>query len=268
MSERSEQPPAIVQTPPGLADSGPSIATPAGLEAAGGRFISRGRLTVRAIYWVAWIAVTRQGSLAVGFLREIEALGLGAVRLVASAGVLVGLIAIFQVAYQLNPLGAEMLSPRAVGWFAARELAPVVAGLLVVARSSSAIAGELDAILAAERATAPGGQLRAGRGELRRLAAWRRLVHATIVVDLPEKGLTTVQLDRGTVSAVSADSLSIAEAGGTSVTITLGAETRVRKDGKKAAVADLKVGDEVFAMSLVEGSSSEAYLVVVPRPRD
>lgn len=131
-----------------------------------------------------------------------------------------------------------------------------------------ALAGEIDAVLAAERGAAPDGQLRAGRGELRRLAAWRRLVHATVVVDLPEKGLTTIQLDRGTVSAVSADSLSIAEAGGTSVTITLGAETRVRKDGKKAAVADLKVGDEVFAMSLVEGSTSEAYLVVVPRPRD
>jgi phospholipid/cholesterol/gamma-HCH transport system permease protein len=143
MSERNEQPPIIAEPPTGLADSGPSIATPAGLEAAGGRFISRGRLTLRAMYWVAWIAVTRQGTLAVGFLRELEALGLGAVRLVASAGVLVGLIAIFQVAYQLNPLGAEMLSPRAVGWFAARELAPVVAGLLVVARSSSAIAGEL-----------------------------------------------------------------------------------------------------------------------------
>lgn len=131
-----------------------------------------------------------------------------------------------------------------------------------------ALAGEIDAVLAAERGAARDSGLRAGRGELRRLAAWRRLVHATVVVDLPEKGLTTIQLDRGTASAVSADSLSIAEAGGTSVTIALGAETRVRKDGRKAAVADLKVGDEVFVMSLVEGSASEAYLVVVPRPRD
>lgn len=128
-----------------------------------------------------------------------------------------------------------------------------------------AVAGEIDAVLAAERGTAPDGQFRAGRGELRRLAAWRRLVHATIVVDLPEKGLTTVQLDRGTVSAVSADSLSIAEAGDTSVTVALGEETRVRKNGEKATVADLKVGDIVFVMSLVEGSASEAYLVVVPR---
>lgn len=172
----------------------------------------------------------------------------------ALSAAIIGVAAAAPVTTEARPLGA---APAAVTL--AADPGPA---------DSGAIAGELDAILAAERAAAPGGQLRAGRGELRRLAAWRRLVHATIVVDLPEKGLTTVQLDRGTVSAVSADSLSIAEAGGTSVTITLGAETRVRKDGKKAAVADLKVGDEVFAMSLVEGSSSEAYLVVVPRPRD
>ena len=126
-----------------LGDDMPPLATPSGLEAASGRFISRGALAARAVYWVGWITVTRRGGMGFGFVRELEALGLGAVRLVGSAGLLVGLIAIFQVAYQLNPLGAEMLSPRTVGWFAARELAPVVAGLLVVARSSSAIAGEL-----------------------------------------------------------------------------------------------------------------------------
>lgn len=129
----------------------------------------------------------------------------------------------------------------------------------------ASLTGDLDAVLAAERSAAPDGQVRAGRGELRRLAAWRRLVHATVVVDLPKKGLTTIQLDRGTISAVTADSLSIAEAGDTSVTVVLGAETRVRKDGERAAIADLKVGDEVFVMSRVEGAATEAYLVVVPR---
>lgn len=146
--------------------------------------------------------------------------------------------------------------------------APVAAGAEAVdadPADAGALAGEIDTIFAGERATAPDGQPRAGRGELRRLAAWRRLVHATVVVDLPERGLTTIQLDRGTISAVTADSLSIAEAGDTSVTVVLGAETRVRKDGEKAVIADLRVGDEVFVMSRVEGAATEAYLVVVPR---
>ncbi len=132
------------------------------------------------------------------------------------------------------------------------------------AADSGDLALELDAILAAETNAAPAD--RAGpRGQLRRLAAWGRLVHATVVVDLKKGGLTTVQLDRGTISAVSATSLTIAEAGGGSVTVQLGDETRVRRDGGKAAIAALKTGDAVFVMSKVEAGGTGAYLVVVPR---
>jgi len=127
---------------PSLVDDVPPLVTPQGIEQAGGRFISRGRLTVRALYWVAWLAVARRAGVGTGVLREFEALGLGALRLVVSAGVLVGLIATFQVAYQLASFSAEMMSARALGWFAAREFGPLVAGLLVVARSASAISGE------------------------------------------------------------------------------------------------------------------------------
>ena len=133
---------------PALVDDVPPLATPRGLEAAGGRFISRGRLAARALYWVGWLGVAGRRGVSTGFQREFEALGLGALRLVASAGVLVGLIATFQVAYQLAPFSAEVMSSRALGWFAAREFGPLVAGLLIVARSASAIAGEFAAMSA------------------------------------------------------------------------------------------------------------------------
>jgi hypothetical protein len=86
-----------------------------------------------------------------------------------------------------------------------------------------------------------------------------------VVLDLPEKGLTTIQVDHGTISTVGATSLTIAEAGGTSATVTLGDETRVRRNGEKAKVADLKKGDEVFVLSKVESGGTAAYLVVVPK---
>ncbi|MEA2607527.1 MAG: hypothetical protein QOI00_2284 [Chloroflexota bacterium] len=129
------------------------------------------------------------------------------------------------------------------------------------------VAGELDAVLAANQTAtaqaAPAG--RNARGQLRRLAAWRHLVHATVVVELDKVGLTTIQLDHGTISAVSASSLTISETGGGSVTIALGSDTRVRRDGAKAAVTDLKAADEIFVMSKVEPGGSTAYLVVVPK---
>jgi phospholipid/cholesterol/gamma-HCH transport system permease protein len=80
--------------------------------------------------------------MAAGVLRELDALGVGALRLVAGSALLVGLITVFQVAYQLAPYGAELLSARAIAWFVAREIGPLVVALLVVARSAAAIAGE------------------------------------------------------------------------------------------------------------------------------
>lgn len=122
-------------------------ALPPGLEQQnrtyGARFISRGRLAARALYWLGWLSFSRRSVVTSGVEREVYGLGVGALRLVASASLLVGLIAMFQVATQLAPYGAETISARVVAWFAARELGPVVVALLVVARSSAAIAGEL-----------------------------------------------------------------------------------------------------------------------------
>jgi phospholipid/cholesterol/gamma-HCH transport system permease protein len=109
----------------------------------GGRFISRGQLAAQSVYWLAWLAFSRRAILSSGVQREILALGVGAVRLVVSASFLVGLIATFQIAYQLATFSAESMSATAIGWFTAREIAPLVVALLVVARSSAAIAGEL-----------------------------------------------------------------------------------------------------------------------------
>ena len=152
-----------------------------------------------------------------------------------------------------------------------RTPASPLAGVVVdpAGAADPALATELDAMLAADQTAAPAAagstRINAAVAGLRRLAAARRLVHGTIVVDLPRLGgLTTVQLDHGTISAVGAASVTIAEAGGTTATVSLGDETRVRKGAAKAKIADLKVGDEAFALSKVESGGAEAYLVVVP----
>ena len=112
----------------------------------GGRFLSRGRVALGALHWLGWIIVSPRSVVSGGVARELEALGVGAIRLVCSASILVGLIATFQVAYQLKQYGAESVSALAIGWFGTRELSPLVVALLVVARSSSAIAGEIAAM--------------------------------------------------------------------------------------------------------------------------
>lgn len=126
-------------------DAPPDDASPS-LLPFGGRFISRGRLALRSMYWLGSLLAPhppdRPAPVSAGVMRELDALGFGAVRLVAASSVLVGLITVFQVAYQLAPYGAEVVSARALAWFVAREIGPIVVAILVVARSAAAIAGE------------------------------------------------------------------------------------------------------------------------------
>jgi phospholipid/cholesterol/gamma-HCH transport system permease protein len=109
----------------------------------GGRFLNRGQLALTAVYWLAWLSFSRRSAVGTGIQREFEQLALGAFKFVAAASVLVGLITIFQVAYQLSEYGAEVLSVRAISWFAAREMGPVGVALMIVARNAAGIAGEL-----------------------------------------------------------------------------------------------------------------------------
>ena len=112
----------------------------------GSRFLSRGRVAIGAMQWLGWIIISPRSVVSGGVARELDALGVGALRLVGSASILVGLIATFQVAYQLKKFSAESVSALAIGWFATRELGPLVVALLVITRSASAIAGELAAM--------------------------------------------------------------------------------------------------------------------------
>lgn len=114
-----------------------------GHAATGARFLGRWELFVTASYWVAWLSFSRRTAMGTGIQRDFDQLGMGALRLVVPASLLVGIIATFQVATQLSQFGAQSLSVRAIGWFAARELGPIVVALLIVTRSASGIAGEL-----------------------------------------------------------------------------------------------------------------------------
>lgn len=178
-------------------------------------------------------------------------------------------IAVTTAAILLLGLAAVGLVEAGIAIGAGAGRAEPALGAATAGSSDPAFSGEIDALLAADQSAAPNpaaaGRARIAVAGLRRLAAARHLVHATVVVDLPRLGgLTTIELDHGTISAVSPTALTIKEAGDTSATVVLGDETRVRKHAVKAGIGDLKVGDEVFVMSKVEAGGTDAYLVVVP----
>ena len=105
---------------------------------------------------------------------------------------------------------------------------------------------------------------RIGDGDLGRLR--RHLVHGTVTVLDRDDKLVTLQLDHGTISAIGDGSITIAEAGGSSVTVATNADTRVRKDRKPGSLATLAIGDEVVVQSVVDTGSATARRIVVPVP--
>lgn len=94
-----------------------------------------------------------------------------------------------------------------------------------------------------------------------------RLVHGTLTVLDRDGKLVTYQLDHGTVTAVGSASLTIAEAGGSSVTLSTSTSTRVRKGAKPSTLAALEASDEVVVRSTVDGGSPTATVIVVPPAR-
>jgi hypothetical protein len=180
----------------------------------------------------------------------------------AVAATLLGITAI-GLAQAAGPAGAPASAPID----AVQAAGPATTTAAAAGGADLTLAGDIDTILAADQA-APAAAAVGGRGPaagpLRRLAAARRVVHATVVLDL-KTGLTTIQVDHGTISSVGATSLTVAETGGGKPGVTLGSDTRVRRNGAKAAIGDLKVGDEVFVLSKVEADGTVAYLVVVPK---
>ena len=85
-------------------------------------------------------------------------------------------------------------------------------------------------------------------------------VHGTFVVpDQDGTGYQTVQMQHGTVTAVSTTSISVKSADGFTATYVVDAGTRVNRDG---AIADIAADADVLVQGLVDGSTVTAQRVV------
>jgi hypothetical protein len=116
---------------------------------------------------------------------------------------------------------------------------------------------------AATPAPGSGGAVAGPDIGLRHLRPFRHLVHGTVTFEHPDRGLITIQLDGGSISAVDPESLTIAEAGGASITVAVNDETRVRLDGRRASADDLATGQTVRVVSSVgDGGAATARWIL------
>ena len=128
------------------------------------------------------------------------------------------------------------------------KLGAVAVSCLAIGGGAGVIANA-GASTTASPSVKPSQALRQGAIAPRRLI--RRAVHGDLVV-ATKTGYATVTFDRGTVQSVSGQQLTLAYGRKTasykSVNLTIPASARVRDNGKKATLADLKQGQRAVVI--------------------
>lgn len=145
--------------------------------------------------------------------------------------------------------------------YAASATAPAAATVPTTAADSSAAAAAGDASQVDAAALTPAA-IRLGANLLNRVVRGDLTVRA--------KGGTFVQVhyERGTISAVSATSITITGPDGKGASFVVTANTKVRSQGKLEAIGALSVGQNAMVFGTVNGSTYTAVLVrgTVARP--
>jgi phospholipid/cholesterol/gamma-HCH transport system permease protein len=107
-------------------------------------------LSIDTIYWGILAPVMGQGWRWRNLVDELAVIGMRATFLVVLMNVLMGLVIALMSAAQLRQFGAEIFVADLVGIAFARELAPMMTAIIVIARSGSAITAELATMVVQE----------------------------------------------------------------------------------------------------------------------
>jgi hypothetical protein len=136
-------------------------------------------------------------------------------------------------------------------WVATGIIGAGVAGGLTyaaVATPAAASAGLAPAVDSAISAAAPGAVGPAGRMGPGRRALLKRVEHGELTLRT-RNGDRTVDLQRGTVSAVSPTSISVTSADKFPGTYIVDAKTKVRTGNGLVGISSVHVGDQVFVVA-------------------
>ena len=106
----------------------------------------------------------------------------------------------------------------------------------------------------------PGHMFRGGPGRGFGMFGGRAL-HGEVVVEKPGGGTQTVVFQQGTVSAKSADSVTVKSTDGFTLTWTVGSSTRVSSVGGGGGLAGLAIGDSVMASGTKSAGGADTTLL-------
>ncbi|PZG23189.1 hypothetical protein C1I95_03770 [Micromonospora craterilacus] len=93
-------------------------------------------------------------------------------------------------------------------------------------------------------------------------------LHGEAVVQTKDGGTKTVAVQRGEVTAVDGDSMTVRSADGFTLTWSFGDDLRVVERRRTVRSTDIKVGTSVGVAGAKTGGNAEARLIVVPLKQD
>lgn len=100
------------------------------------------------------------------------------------------------------------------------------------------------------------------------LAAAKHVLHGEFVVKGKDGKYVTIDSQRGSVTAVSPTSITLRSADGFTGTYVVTGDTKIRKDGKKVAIGDVKVGDPALLLAVKSATDKTAKGLVIGAPKE
>jgi hypothetical protein len=105
----------------------------------------------------------------------------------------------------------------------------------------------------------PTEKAKPSRDDRRHRGLLRRALHGEVTLAGPQHRVVVFQ--RGPAAKASTTAVTVKSADGYTATYAIGAETKVRKNGKDATAADLEAGDRIFVTAVKDGSPPTAIRV-------
>jgi hypothetical protein len=140
----------------------------------------------------------------------------------------------------------------------------VAAGLLLSAGGAALATQDTTTTTQAPKASADKAKAKAGalgRGGGRRQAPGRRVLHGEVTVRT-RKGVKTLVLARGEVTALSKDAITVKSSDGVETSFAIDGDTRYGFRNQPAPSAELKVGQDAFVIGEKSGDRAAARRVV------
>ncbi len=100
-------------------------------------------LLVESLQWIAFGPIKRQPVRLPSVFSEMVTIGLGAIPIVATLSLVVGIMLAIQGIYSLRAFGAESQVVLGIALSVTREFGPLITGILVAGRSGSALAARI-----------------------------------------------------------------------------------------------------------------------------